>query len=373
MAEYQAFSIRREHFESDIHLLLERVEAQVRMFASLGRRLGAFIIDLLPALAITFASGGNFWMFWAFLVLYHWLLVGFFRQTLGKLLMGIRVESSQPPLKRWIFALARPLFGYPIMVFSGIGAIQLILHPQHVGIHDRLFHTQIRQIRKLPWAAGLGRIDRISYSFDEWLLKLLAGVGLGSIMQWAGSFFGIDQPVKWVRNIFKNFGVGTASSTQIGTGIASVGTLLVVAPPLVVGLVLTVLLTSLVSGVTSSVVATPTRIEITIVGVSGSGGLIKSEPGQPSEVRWEELGSGSIHSVTLSGCDPRCNGTLEIPSNIPGNLYVEGNVWGECSFENITLSSREYELLVRWYKNSEGEYDVVRCDGDCIGAVETTR
>jgi uncharacterized RDD family membrane protein YckC len=239
MAEYQAFSIRREHFESDTHLLLERVEAQVRMFASLGRRLGAFVIDLLPALAITFASGGNFWMFWAFLVLYHWLLVGFFGRTLGKLLMGTRVESSQPPLERWVFALARPLFGYPIIVFSGIGAIQLILHPQHVGIHDRLFQTQIRQTRKLPWAAGLGRIDGISYSFDEWFLKLLAGVGLGSLMQWAESFFGIDQPVKWVRNIFKRFGLGTTASTQIGVGAASVGTLLVIAPPLIVGVLLT--------------------------------------------------------------------------------------------------------------------------------------
>lgn len=57
MTEYQAFSIRRERFESDMHLLLERVEAQVRMFATLGRRLSAFIIDLLPALAITSAIG----------------------------------------------------------------------------------------------------------------------------------------------------------------------------------------------------------------------------------------------------------------------------------------------------------------------------
>jgi len=258
MTEYQAFSIRRERFESDMHLLLERVEAQVRMFASLGRRLGAFIIDLFPALAITSATGGNFWMFWGLLVVYHWLLVGAFGRTLGKLLMGTRVESSQPPLERWIFALARPIFGYPIMVFSGIGAIQLILHPQHVAIHDRLFHTHVLQTRRLPWAAGLGRIDGISYSFDEWLFKLLAGAGLGSLMQWAESFFGIDQPVNWVRKIFGRFRGGATSGIHSGVGaVGVVGTLLVVAPPLIVGFLLTALIGLVAGGATYSAVAAP--------------------------------------------------------------------------------------------------------------------
>ncbi len=286
MTEYQAFSIRREHFESDVRLLLGRVEAQVRMFASFGRRIGAFFIDLLPALAITIAIGWSFLpTFWVLLVAYHWLLVGTTGRTLGKLVMGTRVESSQPTLVRWLFALARPLLGYPILLLSGLGAIQLVLHPQHVAIHDRLFRANVVQVRRRPVAAGLRGIDRVSYSFDEWLFKLLVRMGLGFVIVWANSFFGTDRPVQWMQDKLNGFlnpqshetdartvsdptsvaspttttappianvsAGGTTSGGMLGgAGIAGTGTLLAVLPPLIVGLVLATVSVTIYEGVT---------------------------------------------------------------------------------------------------------------------------
>ena len=97
-------------------------------------------------------------------------------------------------------------------------------------------------------------------------------------------------------------------------------------------------------------------------------------PGQPSEVWWEEQGGGDIRRVHLSGtCDPSCEGTLEVPSNLRGSLYVEGDIWGNCSFENIILSPGKYYLRVGWNETDSGEYYSLHCTGEGIGTDEDNR
>ena len=231
LTAYQAFGMRREHFDLEVRLLYERVEAQIRLFATLGRRAASFAIDVIPPLLLTAMVQGGILTFWLLLSLYHALALGTTGWTLGRWLMGTRAESDQTGFRRWLFALARPLLGYPIVLLSGLGTLQMVLHPQHVALHDRLFHTRVLQTRRRPIAAGHLRIDASSRGFDAWLFKTLIGARLGFVIWWAKSFFGMEQVLAWVEHGMSGFarggttsGVDVAAASQpAATGLTAAG------------------------------------------------------------------------------------------------------------------------------------------------------
>ncbi len=164
------------------------------------RRLGAFSVDLILPLVLTFPLSDRPWALTFFAVMYavyHGVSIGATGRTLGKALFGLRLRQSEATLERWVFAFARPTLGYATTIFSGVGLVQILVHPRHRALHDFMFSTEVEKgtggvgvIRRLDeWTrqldetveATLGRLKRVGR-----LIKRLAVVGfyVGLALEW---------------------------------------------------------------------------------------------------------------------------------------------------------------------------------------------
>lgn len=230
LTNYHALSIRRDRFDSDAEILLQRVESQVDLTASFGRRATAFAIDsLVPLGVLFFISQLEVVGFLAVYVLYHWLLVGTTGRTLGKLLMGIRVEFSDESAVRWVYAFFRPTVGYVLSIISMIGLVQFMLHKKHSTFHDLLSRTKVLRVHhKISWRMPRS-LDEFSNAVDEHIQKGLGSLGpLGRLLYYLVTFyFGVSSILKVVTGIVgwttKALKLST-TTTADASGTAATGT-----------------------------------------------------------------------------------------------------------------------------------------------------
>ncbi len=195
ITEINAARLDHNSFEDQVDSLFEFVQTKLDLHPSLARRGAAFAIDILPIAAITAAVHWSALVFWATLVVYHGFLAATFGRTVGKLVCGTRIESKEPTISRWLFSWARPLFGYPVLLLTGIGAAQIVLHPQHVAFYDRLFRSKVIQTRRRPLSRTQRHLDYLSQRFDLFLHRLLHAIRLGFLPVWAKS--SVEHVASW--------------------------------------------------------------------------------------------------------------------------------------------------------------------------------
>lgn len=176
----QAARVSRDHFDADVEVLLDYLDARVGLTASSGRRVVAFVLDLLLVAALTGVlaqlSRYDPWVFILLFALYHGLACGLTGRTLGKLLLGTRVEFPADRAARWVHAFFRPTVGYALSVCSVVGLVQFLVHKRHSALHDRLSSTKVLHVKRRPWL--LPRVlDHLSYGIDLRLQAWLARLG----------------------------------------------------------------------------------------------------------------------------------------------------------------------------------------------------
>ena len=145
-------------------------------FAPLLSRGAAFLIDLVPAAVVAWFLGPlvGFLVF----VLYHAVSTAMIGSTLGKAAFGLNVHQVEEPVQRWIYAFLRPSAGYATTLFSGIGLVQIVLHPEHLALHDVLAKTTVREAsRERSLRAVFGRLYEWSYQLDGAISQTLSRWG----------------------------------------------------------------------------------------------------------------------------------------------------------------------------------------------------
>ena len=112
-------------------------------------RLGAFILDLLAL------SGANnilmaLWdkspagTFWLLLALYFLVMTGIWGQTLGKMVLGIKVVTREGERVPWGNVFLREIIGkFVSFLLLGFGFFLIAFDPHKQGLHDRLAHTYV--------------------------------------------------------------------------------------------------------------------------------------------------------------------------------------------------------------------------------------
>lgn len=147
-----------------------------RPFAPLLPRGAAFLIDLVPAAIVAWFFGPL--IGFAAFVVYHAVSTAMIGSTLGKEAFGLIVHQVEEPLHRWIYAFLRPSAGYATTLFSGIGIVQIVLHPEHLALHDVLAKTTVREAsRKRALRAIFARVYEWSYKLDGAISEALSRLG----------------------------------------------------------------------------------------------------------------------------------------------------------------------------------------------------
>lgn len=138
-------------------------EGQFMQLAAFGTRFWAFVIDLavigllnaLLANLLGIAGGATEWYEnycttnFVFLgitgSLYFVLMTRFYRQTLGKMMMGISVVKKSGPELDWTTVIFRELIGRTLSQLCGswLGYLVGLFTPRHVTIHDLLADTYV--------------------------------------------------------------------------------------------------------------------------------------------------------------------------------------------------------------------------------------
>jgi uncharacterized RDD family membrane protein YckC len=144
--------LRRELHETGV--LTRELPAELP-FASWGRRAGALLLDtLIVIVGLTILAGFAFVPFFAILLLpalYHWLMVGAWGQTLGKLALGIRVvRASDGAAAGYAHALARvvsvSVFGFLVVPLL-LAYLWPLWDERNQTLYDKLVGTVVVRVR----------------------------------------------------------------------------------------------------------------------------------------------------------------------------------------------------------------------------------
>lgn len=129
--------------------------------AGFWTRFWAFGIDILViglsshiALGLVWPDGLNTHIMQAYILynglfpgiwgaMYLILMTGFFAQTLGKMVIGIKVIPTDGGRLKWSTVLARELLGRPLSQLLGtyLGYLLCVLHPRKQAVHDLISDT----------------------------------------------------------------------------------------------------------------------------------------------------------------------------------------------------------------------------------------
>ncbi len=76
-------------------------------------------------------------------VAYLILITGFFAQTLGKMIMGLKVIQTDGQALKWSTVVVRELFGRPLSQLLGtnMGYLVCAVHPRKQALHDIISDT----------------------------------------------------------------------------------------------------------------------------------------------------------------------------------------------------------------------------------------
>ncbi|MEJ7540509.1 RDD family protein [Staphylococcus intermedius] len=141
-----------------------RYELDGFFYAGFGRRFFSYIIDLAilwgftqivlnPIYALTGIDSWKLWIdyfsvghlvdaliYFAYFV----LLTKYFQQTVGKMILGIKVFRSDFATMNWSDVLFREWIGRIISnVFLGIPYLAVLFTPKHIGVHDYFADTVV--------------------------------------------------------------------------------------------------------------------------------------------------------------------------------------------------------------------------------------
>jgi uncharacterized RDD family membrane protein YckC len=144
--------LRRELHETGV--LTRELPAELP-FASWGRRAGALLLDtLIVIVGLTILAGFAFVPFFAILLLpalYHWLMVGAWGQTVGKMALGVRVvrATDSAPV-----GYARALGRVASWLVLGIFVLPLLLaylwplwDRRNQTLYDKMVDTVVVKVR----------------------------------------------------------------------------------------------------------------------------------------------------------------------------------------------------------------------------------
>ncbi|UXR70901.1 MULTISPECIES: RDD family protein [unclassified Staphylococcus] len=150
--------------QRDVTLSLSPYELDAFLYAGFGRRFLSYVIDIMVLWAVKqmllkplFAlTGMDEWQLWIsyfnmanmiealFYFLYFVLMTRFFQQTLGKIIMGIKVYTKQIKTLSWADVLMREWIGRIISnVMLGLPYLAVIFTPKHIGVHDYFADTVV--------------------------------------------------------------------------------------------------------------------------------------------------------------------------------------------------------------------------------------
>ncbi len=123
-------------------------------FAGLGIRLTSFLVDVLFITSFTYILYGvilndivdgwmaiilKLWTAW----LYFWVFTWVYGQTLGKMITGICVVSTDSTRLAWEDALLREVPGRLVTFLIPLGFVLPSMHPYKQALHDRLAGTYV--------------------------------------------------------------------------------------------------------------------------------------------------------------------------------------------------------------------------------------
>ncbi|UXR79142.1 MULTISPECIES: RDD family protein [unclassified Staphylococcus] len=139
-------------------------ERDAFLYAGFGRRFFSYIIDIIilwavkqmilePIFALTNMDEWQLWISYfnvanmleaLIYFLYFLLMTRFFQQTLGKMILGIKVYTNQIEALSWSDVLMREWIGRIISnVMLGLPYLAVIFTPKHIGVHDYFADTVV--------------------------------------------------------------------------------------------------------------------------------------------------------------------------------------------------------------------------------------
>ncbi|PNZ76944.1 RDD family protein [Staphylococcus microti] len=150
--------------EATAPLSMSQYELDAFLYAGFGRRFFSYIIDIIILWAVTqliltplfTLTGMDEWELWisyfnvanmlkALLYFaYFVLMTRYFQQTLGKMILGIKVYTNDITALSWSDVLIREWIGRIISnVVMGLPYLAVIFTPKHIGVHDYFADTVV--------------------------------------------------------------------------------------------------------------------------------------------------------------------------------------------------------------------------------------
>lgn len=157
---------QRQHTATSVTtpLSMSQYELDAFLYAGFGRRFFSYVIDIVILWAITqliltpifSLTGMDEWQLWisyfnvanvlkALLYFaYFVLMTRYFQQTLGKMILGIKVYTDEITALSWSDVLMREWIGRIISnVMMGLPYLAVIFTPKHLGVHDYFADTVV--------------------------------------------------------------------------------------------------------------------------------------------------------------------------------------------------------------------------------------
>ncbi|AVQ33258.1 RDD family protein [Staphylococcus muscae] len=143
---------------------MSQYERDAFLYAGFGRRFFSYIIDIIilwavkqmvlePIFALTNMNDWQLWISYfnvanmleaIIYFLYFVLMTRFFQQTLGKMILGIKVYTNHIEGLSWSDVLMREWIGRIISnVMLGLPYLAVIFTPKHIGVHDYFADTVV--------------------------------------------------------------------------------------------------------------------------------------------------------------------------------------------------------------------------------------
>ncbi|ARJ51950.1 RDD family protein [Staphylococcus lutrae] len=172
VSSYQHTTMNQTEQRATQTLTRHQYELDAFFYAGFGRRFFSYLIDLFILWGITqiilnpiyALTGINEWKLWieAFSVghvvdavlyfAYFVLMTRYFQQTVGKMILGIKVYTHTIQKLNWSDVLYREWIGRIISnVIFGLPYLAVIFTPKHIGVHDYFANTVVVKMKYLPY------------------------------------------------------------------------------------------------------------------------------------------------------------------------------------------------------------------------------
>ncbi|SUK13209.1 RDD family protein [Staphylococcus agnetis] len=165
-------NVYHAHPHASTFLTKHQHELNAFFYAGFGRRFLSYIIDLLilwsvfnivlnPILVFTGADEFKLWISYFSLThilnallyfLYFVLMTKYFQQTLGKMILGIKVYRKDLKKPLWSDVIFREWIGRIISnILLGLPYLAVLFTPKHIGVHDYFADTVVIKNKYLKY------------------------------------------------------------------------------------------------------------------------------------------------------------------------------------------------------------------------------